>query len=114
MTALLASDILGKSVWDQTGTELGIVHDIRAELRGHLGERGAIRVTGIVVGTGSVGIRLGYGDAAQRGPWLLSAIFTKRAERARYVSWSDLRVEPDRIVVTGDLQRLADNTEAPS
>lgn len=107
MTALLASDVLGKRVWHHTGAELGIVHDIRAEIHGTLGERDAIRVTGVVVGAASIGVRLGYGDPAQRGPWLLSAIFTARARRARYVPWSDLRVEPDRIVVTADLERLA-------
>jgi hypothetical protein len=106
MSGLRASDVLGKQVRHANGANLGVCHDIRAEVVAPLGARDAIRVTGIVVGRGAVGVRLGYGDPDMQGPWLLTQIFGRRARRARFVAWTDLRVEPDRIVVDADLDTI--------
>jgi hypothetical protein len=106
-----ASDIIGKPAWHDSGVRIGIVHDIRAVQDEPFGSTGALRVTGIVVGRGSLGVRLGYGSAEQTGPALLHAIFGRRARHARHVPWNELRVEPDRIVVTTGLDAMRNPVE---
>lgn len=101
-----ASDLLGKPAWHESGVKLGIVHDIRAVQEQPFGNSDPLRVTGVVVGRGSIGVRLGYGHPDQTGPALLQAIFGRRARHARHIPWNELRVEPDRVVVTASLDAL--------
>ena len=101
-----ATDILGKQAWHDSGVKLGIVHDIRAVQEQPFGSAGALRVTGIVVGRGSVGVRLGYGSPEQRGPALLNAIFGRRARHAKHIPWHELRIEADRVVVSTPLDAM--------
>lgn len=101
-----ASDILGKEAWHESGVKLGIVHDIRAVQEKPFGSTGALRVTGIVVGRGSVGVRLGYGSPEQTGPALLHAIFGRRARHARHIPWHEVHIEADRVVVRTPLDAM--------
>ena len=108
---MLSSDLLGKPAWHDSGVKLGLVHDIRAVQDAPFGTTGALRVTGIIIGRGSIGVRLGYGTAEQTGPALLHAIFGRRARRARHIPWDEFRVEPDRVVVTTPLDAMRHPSE---
>lgn len=100
------SDIIGTKVWHESGTGLGTAHEVRVVQRRPLGEHDALEVTGIVVGGGALGLRLGYGTPDQQGPWLLQQVFGRAAQRARYVPWSALRFEDGRIIVTAPIDSL--------
>ena len=100
-----ASQLLGTPVYDRGGKRMGKCHDIRAVQRGPLGRRDALTVTGIVVGKGALGSRLGYGFTT-KGPWLLDVTLGRLADRARFVAWNDLEVHADRIVVTAPVESL--------
>jgi hypothetical protein len=100
------TDIIGKPVWHESGSDLGTAHDVRAVQVREFGQPAPLQVTGIVAGKGSLGVRLGYGSPEQRGPAMLKLIFGRRARRTRYIPWQDLRVEPDRIIVTAALSSL--------
>lgn len=107
------SDLLGKRVVDPAGRDFGACHDVRVEQRQPLGRRDALVVTGIVVGKGAVGSRLGYGFDT-RGPWLLDQTIGRLARKARYVAWQDLDVYDDRIVITVATERLKQPPELDS
>ena len=87
------SDLLGASVVDQDGTNLGHVHDVEMIADGPtLGPFGpTLRVDRLVVGRGSIGERLGLDRASVRGPWLLKVLFDRR--RLHRIAWH--RVERD-------------------
>jgi hypothetical protein len=93
-----ASELFGLQVFDRTGKEVGEVHDVRA-IREHDGP-GAERIVveGLVVGPGSVGVRLGYGHGRTKGPWLLRVLFRRRAIRARFVPWHAIATRTDKEV----------------
>lgn len=101
-----ATDILGKEVWHTTGVSLGRAHDIRLVQQRPFGQPGTFRITGIVVGRGSLGERLGYGSRDQAGPALLRFLLERRARHARYIPWEELQIEPDRIVVHSPVDQL--------
>jgi hypothetical protein len=86
------SDLLHSTVVDASGTELGSVDDVRLVQDGPAMANfdAALRVEGLVVGRGAVGLRLGYHRAGVKGPWLLRRLFTRIERRARYVSWADV------------------------
>jgi hypothetical protein len=100
------SDILDRPVVDDSGRALGRIHDVRLVQRRTADGHVELRVTGVVFGRGSWGVRLGYGSAEERGPWLLRAILGRMAMRARYAPWESIRVGDDAVVVTGDVARL--------
>jgi hypothetical protein len=107
MIANRVTDIIGKPVHHESGERIGVAHDVRAIQTAEFGQPRALRVTGIVTGKGSLGVRLGYGDQAQQGPALLRLLLGRRARHARYVPWEHLRVESDRIIVTTPTAALA-------
>jgi len=82
-----ASELFGLHVFDRTGRRVGVVHDVRAQ-REFLADRTELlTIEGLVVGSGSVGTRLGYGHGGTRGPWILTRFFRGRARTTRFVPW---------------------------
>jgi hypothetical protein len=89
------SDLMGATVVDHDGQELGHVHDVEMVADGPtLGPFGpTLRVERLVVGRGSVGARLGLDRDEVRGPWMLKRIFGRR--RLHRVAWTDVRRAAD-------------------
>jgi hypothetical protein len=89
------SDLLGATVLDHDGRELGHVHDVEMVADGPtLGPFGpTLRVHRLVVGRGSIGKRLGLDRDSVRGPWLLKVIFRRR--QLLPVPWHDVERAPD-------------------
>jgi hypothetical protein len=96
------SDLLHTTVIDAAGREIGSVDDVRLVQDGPvLANFGAaLRLDGLVVGMGAVGLRLGYHRAGVRGPWLLKVLFTWLERRARFVPWDAIEE------IGGDTVRL--------
>jgi hypothetical protein len=109
MGELLRSDVV-----DVDGKRVGRVHDVRLVQDGPelAGSGPSLRVDGLVVGHGSLAIRLGYHRAEVTGPFLLGRIFRALEGRARYVRWTDIQDRTtDRITLrcsTTDLTRIPD------
>jgi sporulation protein YlmC with PRC-barrel domain len=82
-----ASELFGLDVYDRTGREVGVVHDVRTRREFFDDRRERLTIDGLVVGSGSVGIRLGYGHGCTRGPWMLTQLFRRRARDTRFVPW---------------------------
>jgi hypothetical protein len=94
------SDLLGSPVRDADGATLGRVQDVLlvqdapyVEGFGH-----GFRVEGILTGTGTLAVRLGFGRAGVRGPWPLTTLFRALERRARYYRWADVERWDDRGV----------------
>ena len=90
-------ELLRCEVHDADGRRVGRVHDLRLVPDGPtLGRFGpALRVEGLVVGEGSLAIRLGYHRAEVRGPALLRWAFRALEARARYVPWERVAERAD-------------------
>ena len=107
-------ELLRSEVVDAEGTVVGRVHDLRMVADGPaLGRFGpALRVEGLVVGKGSLAIRLGYHRAEVTGPFLLGRLFRALEGRARYVPWDRVAERADgRITLScpvSDLPRIPD------
>jgi hypothetical protein len=82
-----ASELLGLQVYDRDGEHLGAVHDVKVSREPTAAGAGILALEGLVVGPGSIGVRLGYGHGETRGPWLLAQIFRRRARRLHFVPW---------------------------
>jgi hypothetical protein len=99
------SDLLASTVVDERGHVYGKVDDVRLVQDGPLlGAFGAaLRVDGIVIGRGGLGVRLGFLRGKIGAPWLLNALFTRLERRAKYVSWQQVRsYEGMRVVFAGE------------
>jgi hypothetical protein len=85
----LLSELLRSEVVDSAGQALGSVDDVRLVQDGPIlpGFGAALRVDGLVVGAGSLAVRLGYHRHGVRGPALLKAIFARLERRAHFVPW---------------------------
>jgi hypothetical protein len=96
----LLSELLRSEVLDSDGQKLGGVDDVRLVQDGPIlpGFGAALRVDGLVLGAGSLAVRLGYHRQKVRGPALLEAIFARLERRARFVPW-ELVAEWDGSVV---------------
>ena len=92
------SELLGLSVIDSDGRGLGQVRDVRLVQDGPFieGFGHALRVEGLLVGGGALGVRLGIARAGVRGPWPLTTWFRWRERRARYIDWSDVAGHDER------------------
>jgi hypothetical protein len=108
------TDLIGKPVVDADGGSLGKVHDVRLVREAPYGEAGALRVDGIIVGKGGIAVRLGYASPDLTGPWLLTTVLGRMSRHARFVAWSDLAVEDERLVVHADRASLVHPRELPS
>lgn len=82
-------ELLNSPVVDSHGAAVGAVHDVRLVQDGPLleGFGAALRIDALIIGTGSVAVRLGYHRHRVKGPLLLSWLFTTLEKRARYVPW---------------------------
>lgn len=110
------SELLRRPVVDESGTELGRVHDVRLVRDGPpLGRFGpAYRVQGLVVGPAGIGERLGYGRREMTGPWLLAGPLRVRQRRARFVPWDRVAdVSAERIRIRGSAADLTEPERLP-
>lgn len=87
--AFLLTALVDKPVYAAAGKDLGKCHDVWATRTGpRIGAFGpALRVDAVIVGTASVGDRLGYHLGDVEKPWLLSAFFKWLHRSARVVHW---------------------------
>src|SRR4051812_49100483 len=97
------SELLHADVIDADGRNIGSVDDVLLVQDGPYieGFGAALRVAGVVVGHGAVGIRLGYHGAGVKGPWLLRKVFGALERRSRYVPWDAVTdVAGDRLTIS--------------
>jgi sporulation protein YlmC with PRC-barrel domain len=95
------SQLLGSDVVTIGGAEIGTVHDVRLAQRGPIvGSFGAgLSIDALLVGPGSLGARLGYGQGHVRAPWVVASILVRR-RAYDVVDWRRVQaVEEDRIIV---------------
>jgi hypothetical protein len=88
-----AVDLLGATVYDSDGVELGHVHDLHFEAGGRVvtdSGRPAYRLTEIECGPIGMAHRLGYGHRDLAGPWPLDRILARLASRSLMVHWSQI------------------------
>lgn len=92
------SDLIGARVTDADGRDLGVVHDVELVADGPpSGAFGpALRISHLLVGSGSVGARLGLDRDEMRGPWLLKTLLGRHT--VRRVEWTDIELQDDRVV----------------
>jgi hypothetical protein len=95
------AELTGARLVDSTGREVATVHDVRLAQDGPVHEataRAAFRVHALVVGTGHVGLHLGYGGREVSGPALLRWPLARLARRAKLVDWDLVEEVADRRV----------------
>jgi sporulation protein YlmC with PRC-barrel domain len=99
------SEVLGRTIVDQGGREIGRVHDVRLVQDGPVqGFDAGFRLHGLIAGPGSVGTRLGYGHGGTRGPWLIRMLFERR--RALYVPWERVDQRGEQLIFDGERDEL--------
>lgn len=93
------SDLVNAVVFDADDAILGEVEDVRLVQDGPFveGFGHKLRIAGVVIGKRNRGLRLGFGRADVRGPWLLKAIFTRLERHAVYYAWDELDWEPGAV-----------------
>ncbi len=107
-------ELLHSRVTDAEGTDLGRVRDARLVQDGPVtdGRQASLRLDGLVVGAGSLAIRLGYHRRNVRGPALLRVVFAALERRARYVPWGEVAQWDGKMVLLhcneATLPRLSD------
>ena len=91
------SDLLDRQVVDAEGAPVGKVHDVRLVQDGPLlaGGLAALRADALVVGGGTLSVRLGYHRHGVRGPAPLRALFSALERRAVVVPWPALVLTDD-------------------
>lgn len=76
-------------VFDRDGKRVGKVHDVRfvkdGPVQGAFGP--AYRLHGFIVGTGSIGTRLGFDRGEVKGPLPLKALFRWIHGNAKFADW---------------------------
>jgi hypothetical protein len=89
---MLLTDLLDSTVIDADGTEVGGVDDVRLVQSGPLleGFGAALVVDGLVIGTGSIAVRLGFHRKNVRGPAVLKQLGRALESRAWFVPWQDV------------------------
>ena len=103
------SELLHSEVVDDRGERYGTVDDVRLVQDGPLqgGFGAALRVDGVVIGRGGLGVRLGFHRGDVRGPWLLNTIFSRLERRARYVPWGQVQsCDGTTLVFSGEPQQV--------
>jgi sporulation protein YlmC with PRC-barrel domain len=106
------SQLLRMQVIDAEGAEVGQVHDARfikdGPVQGAFGP--GYRLQGLVVGGGTLGIRLGFDRASVKGPWILKSMFRRLQADAKFIDWSVIgSIEQERItlkVAAGELKQV--------
>src|SRR4051812_39560127 len=91
------SDLLGRTVVDAGGHDLGTVRDLRLLARGPVdgSSLAALDVDAVIVAGAGTAVRLGYVRGGVRGPWLLKALAGRLERKALEIPWGDLEV-PER------------------
>ena len=86
------AELLDSTVVDVEGHALGSVNDVRLVQDGPVleGFGAALRVDGLVVGAGSLAVRLGYHRNRVKGPALLKLVLGALERRARFVAWDEV------------------------
>jgi len=89
---MLISELLRSKVVDSDGRNLGSVNDVRLIQDGPLigGFGAALRIDGLVVGAGTITVRLGYHRHRVAGPALLKSLLGGLERRARFVAWDQV------------------------
>ena len=101
-----ASELFGVRVIDGSGRHIGDVHDVRL-LRVPLGSAGeGLQIDGLVVGPGSVGVRLGYAHGSTKGPWILKYLFRRRGLRLHFVPWTAITQRTTKEIHVADFRPL--------
>ena len=108
------SELLKAEVFDADGVSVGRVHDVRfvrdGPAQGAFGP--AYRLQGLIVGSGSVGVRLGFDRAPVKGPWPMKLVFRLFHRNTRLVEWpavATIRGRAIRLKVpAGDLRPVPD------
>lgn len=94
------SELIGCEVVDVDGEVIGTVHDVVLVQDGPLqGVWGAaLRLESLMVGTGSLGTRLGVDRPGAQKPWIVAALFARR--RRHEVPWASVaNHDSDRITI---------------
>lgn len=111
------AEVMGCRVVDADGRDIGAVHDVRlvADGSADAGERRSYRLDALVVGTGGAAHRLGYSHDDMTGPWPLTAVLRRIAQRSKLVAWRDVS-ELGRPTIrirtrVGELPSLADSDD---
>jgi hypothetical protein len=88
-----ASDLIGRSVIDSAGRQVGVVTDLRCIQDGPLrGAMAAPRVHYVIISRRRVGSLLGYDRRSQQGPWLIRLIVRRLHRRLAIVPWESIQL----------------------
>ncbi|MDT5038697.1 MAG: hypothetical protein QOE03_3882 [Micromonosporaceae bacterium] len=83
-------ELIGRTVYDRSGTRLGRV----ADLETRRDASGQERISTVIVTAGPWGRLLGYERAEAGGPWLLERLAGRVLRRTmRRVPWSDAQLD---------------------
>jgi hypothetical protein len=108
-------ELLRSTVVDADGQDIGSVDDVRLVQDGPIleGFGAALRVDAVVIGGGSLAVRLGYHRHQVKGPWLLKAMFGALERKAVVARWSDVETwDGERVVLRcreADLPRVSES-----
>jgi hypothetical protein len=93
------SDLVDALAYDDAGAQVGRVEDVRLVQDGPFveGFGHKLRIDGVVIGKRARGLRLGFGRADVRGPWLLKVIFTRLERHTAYYTWDELSWSPGEV-----------------
>lgn len=84
-------ELMDTEVVDVDGRAVGRVRDVRLVQDGPVrGFDAALRVDGLVVGSVTAALRLGYHRRRMRGPALLRWVLHRAASDARFVPWREV------------------------
>ena len=98
----LISDFLMAEVVDVDGEKVGFVDDVRLVQDGPVlaGFGAALRMEGLVIGSGGLAVRLGYHRHGVKGPVLLKRLFMALERRARFAPWDEVdRWDGERVTL---------------
>lgn len=91
---------LGRSVLDRSGRDLGTIHDVRLVKDGpSMGSFGAsYRLHSLIAGSPSIGVRLGVHRDEVKGPWPITAFFSRLHAGIVAVHWSEVWSIEEEVV----------------
>jgi len=92
--------LLGTSIVDRSGRDLGKIHDVRLVKDGpSIGSFGAsYRVHSLLAGSPSIGIRLGVHREEVKGPWPITTLFRRLHAGIVAVHWSEIWSIEEEVV----------------
>ncbi|HEY1488941.1 MAG TPA: PRC-barrel domain-containing protein [Micromonosporaceae bacterium] len=97
-----AVDLLGATVIDTDGVEVGIVHDLYLHRGGpavHDSGQPAYRIAALECGPAGFAHRLGYGHRDLAGPWPINTVLGRMVHRSRLVDWDHIATINNRRIV---------------